>query len=932
MRANGRAGRAAAALVTCILAMSLCLAAAAADGTKDRTEIRVGWYAVDGLQDMDAAGRASGYDYEYLKAIAQYTDWRYTFVTGTWNECLERLKAGEIDLLGGVSWSEERAAQVLFGDVPAGTGGSRLICRASDDRFDYEDYTALDGMTVGTVSGSERAAKFEKLCAAHGVSVHIRETAGQEELFSLLDEGKLDLALTAQARSIDNCRVVLDFDPQSFYFAAAPGRQELLDELNRAMGRIRAGDPGFDEALREKYFNGVSGLTPSFTREEKAYIAAHPTLTVVYDPVWQPLEYLDAATGTMGGMMGAVFEDIAGSTGFTFDFVTAESFDAAKSEYSGKAQLFSSLSCDYDWGDQLGYRLTQPLFDMQVMQIYTGQQDGVIALPDGYYITQAVRRRYGDAFEYRLYPTVAGCVEAVFRGEAGSTFVNGYELNYYMSFPRYTNLKFRTVNGFFQKLSVAVSADEDQLLFSIINKAVCSLSEEELTKIVSENSSLQHKNSLGDLVYTNPIQVLLLSVILTFAIVYAVGRIRAERRKREELSDLNVRLTRANAAKSEFLSRMSHDIRTPMNGIIGMTRIAREQSNPPRTDDCLEKIDYSSRYLLGLINDVLDMTKIESGELRLHPEPYAPEEFFRYVESVIRPLCEAKDQTLRVVRSTDPVFVPLLDKLRFNQIAFNLLSNAVKYTPVGGTITFRLEETARDGRMELVVGVDDDGIGMSREFQEVLFEPYRQEERAQGAGTGLGLAIVRRIVDLMGGTISVESRVDEGSRFTMRCVVDCVRAEENPPPAPSEDADAEWLPLAGKRALLCEDNALNQEIACSILERVGIRAERASNGREGVERFSAAPAGAFDYILMDIRMPVMDGLEAARAIRALDRPDARTIPIIALTANAYDEDVRATREAGMDAHLAKPLEPGTLYGVLKRFAGGAGTRRREETT
>jgi signal transduction histidine kinase/PAS domain-containing protein/ActR/RegA family two-component response regulator len=378
----------------------------------------------------------------------------------------------------------------------------------------------------------------------------------------------------------------------------------------------------------------------------------------------------------------------------------------------------------------------------------------------------------------------------------------------------------------------------------------------------------------------------------------------------------------ANRAKSEFLSRMSHDIRTPMNGIIGMTHIALEQDNPAKTDDCLDKIDVSSRFLLGLVNDVLDMSKVESGKMVLHPEPYLMADFDRYLDSVIKPLCASKNQSLSITTRMVPNAIPIVDILRFNQIFFNLLSNAVKYTPEGGHIELvDLNELAGNHKERITVTVADDGIGMSEEFQKVIFEPFTQEsarDTSEGKGSGLGLAIVHKLVELMDGSVEVRSAPGEGSTFKVVLNVDYIESSQRDWEGGRQaggaplDSDA----LEGRRVLLCEDHPLNREIAIHLLERSGIVVISAEDGQRGLQAFESSPVGYYDAILMDVRMPVMDGLEATRAIRLLDRADARSIPIIAMTADAFEEDVQRCLAAGMSAHVPKPIDVGVLMTTL----------------
>jgi signal transduction histidine kinase/CheY-like chemotaxis protein len=382
----------------------------------------------------------------------------------------------------------------------------------------------------------------------------------------------------------------------------------------------------------------------------------------------------------------------------------------------------------------------------------------------------------------------------------------------------------------------------------------------------------------------------------------------------------------ANSAKTEFLSRMSHDIRTPLNGIIGMTYLAQEQMNPERTSDCLQKIDKSSKFLLGLINDILDMTKAESGKIELRPEPYTFDEFRSYLDAVIRPLCRERNQKFIMDEEISSELIPLADKLAINQILFNLLSNAVKYTPEGGTINYRIRTAKAVGnRLTIVHTIADTGIGMSEDFQKKLFEPFSQEGRNDNSemrGSGLGLAIVRKMVDLMGGTVEVKSSLGKGSVFTVTIEFAAVPKESlNQTGNAAAAGNTDFEHLRGKHILLCEDHPLNQEITKALLQEIGLSTDVAENGQIGMELFRRSNPGYYSAVLMDVRMPVADGYRATEGIRAMERPDAGTVPIIAMTADAFADDVEKCLEAGMNGHIAKPIDPKLLYRVLNDRIG-----------
>ena len=413
------------------------------------------------------------------------------------------------------------------------------------------------------------------------------------------------------------------------------------------------------------------------------------------------------------------------------------------------------------------------------------------------------------------------------------------------------------------------------------------------------------------------------SVVVTMLAFYFIATKDSDLTKERQQEAVEAALEKAqeaSQAKTDFLSRMSHDIRTPMNGIINLTELALQEPLSDKVHGYLDKSLLSSKFLLGLINDILDMSRIESGQMVLNKESLTRTEFLAMVETVINPLIDEKHINFHPELKPGEYTISV-DKLRFNQIFFNLLSNAVKFTPDGGDVWFEVTNLeAENGKLRIKFVVRDNGIGMSDEFQKHLFEPFAQEHSKlsdKKNGTGLGLSIVKSLVDAMGGTITVKSKLGEGTEFTVLFDVDIVAKEESPAPVVvSKNLDS----LKGMKVLLVEDNEINIYLAKVILENAGCVVTLATNGQEAVDTFSNSQPFEFNAILMDVRMPIMDGLEATRTIRAMDRPDAKSVPIAAMTADAFDEERKRTIEAGMNYHLSKPFDSQKLYDLLMECA------------
>lgn len=396
--------------------------------------------------------------------------------------------------------------------------------------------------------------------------------------------------------------------------------------------------------------------------------------------------------------------------------------------------------------------------------------------------------------------------------------------------------------------------------------------------------------------------------------------VKEEKAKQQQLSEALEMAEIANRAKSHFLARMSHEIRTPMNAIIGLNSIIREEiDNRAQVLDCTEKLDSASKYLLALLNDILDMSRIESGNVVLLHQPFDAGKFWDNVDMIARAQALPASVEYRFEREPREGRVYIGDATRLEQIFINLINNAIKFTKDGGSVRVQVSEEEQGEQVKLTVSVSDTGIGISEEFLPDIFEAFTQQHEENTTvygGSGLGLSIARSYARLMGGDIAVESREGEGTTFTVEVVLDM---EQKNQPESRENTGKKEVNFAGKRVLLVEDHPLNTIVATRLLEKRGMKVVHAKNGKEAVDCFVQSGQGYFDAILMDIRMPVMDGVEATKKIRALDRMDAKFIPVIAMTANAYESDRQLTKSAGMVAHLAKPIDPQLLYETLDKF-------------
>ena len=545
-------------------------------------------------------------------------------------------------------------------------------------------------------------------------------------------------------------------------------------------------------------------------------------------------------------------------------------------------------------------------------------------------VSDPIEDYYSQNVRKVSYPTREGALQAVADGKADAAYVFYYMAQEYVNRDQSGLLSYTLMEEPSFPCRMIVTQHANHALAGILTKAIYDMPANLLEQIASKYTSYKMENMsflmMARLHPTIAILLVLLMLLLIALLAMAVIRLRrmkqSEEERAEEMASLAEQAKAASQAKSVFLSSMSHDIRTPMNAIIGFTKIALEKNPDPSVRKDLEKIEISSHHLLTLLNDVLDISRIESGKVKFQPKPVDLSAIHRGILEITRGLIANRHLTLCESASLFPDTYVMADEVRLREVLVNLISNAIKYTKDGGKISLMCDmKELNETHVEVTYEISDTGIGMSEDFVQHIFEEFTQEDagaaRTEYKGTGLGMAITKNYVELMGGTIAVRSRKGVGSTFTVTLPMEIADA-----PFPRADKESSRpVDLKGVHVLLAEDNDLNAEIATVQLESLGIDVVRAMNGKDALQIFETRPQGSFDIILMDIMMPEMNGYEATRAIRALGREDAKTIPILAMTANAFDEDVEKSQKAGMNGHLSKPIAIDTMKVMIAKNLG-----------
>ena len=928
------------ALLSLLLLLSAVLPVKAVAETAPIKIIRVGSFE-DTFNYCNEKGARKGYGYELLQTLSGYTGWQFEYVTCDWSDCFEKLKNDEIDIMGGISYTEDRAEEMLFSDEPMGEEKYYLYVDLSRADISASNFKTLNGKKVGVLMGTEPEVMLTEWEEKYGIKTQHVNISNNEDVKQKLANHEIDcfVSLEESLWAELGISTITRVGKSSIYYVLNKDRSDLKEELDNAMRALDEAAPFYTADLCKKYFS--LDYKPILTGEEKAWLRKHGAIRMGFLTSDRGVSTYDPATGEITGTITDYIQfatDCLGNQELEFHLVGYDDKEAELNALkSGEIDMVFHFDQSPNLAEEYRVACTNTTWTSNMMavtnkQLFIENEVNRVAVPQNKISLTRYIAFYYPQWEIVDCDTQEDAIKLVKDGQA-DCFVTGIssEGNYSKKYGFYSVPLPNPANSCF-----AVNSGNRSLL-SILNKTIKAMPANMLTSSLAMYKSSSRKVTLIDFIKDNFFMVLLVSSIAVAVVLLTILKLLQKARKAEaaarkaanDTQELNAKLQvavenaeSANRAKSTFLFNMSHDIRTPMNAIIGYADLAsRHLDDPAKLEKYMENIQVCGQNLLMLLNNVLDLARIENDKTEMEYSVSDVDKDFRNCVAMFQNQADSKGQTLMVTAHLLYPYV-YVDIPHLTEVCTNLVSNAVKYTGAGGTIHCDVTQKPgkKEGWCDMVVTVADNGIGMSQEFQKHIFEPFERERTSTVSkveGSGIGMGIVKKLVELMSGTVEVESKIGVGSTFTV--TIPCRIASGDETQAKRETNPSDQKCLCGTRILLTEDNDLNAEIAVELLREEGCTVDRAKDGVECVDMLEKAANGTYQMILMDIQMPVMNGYDAAKKIRRMDDPQKAGIPIIAMTANAFSEDKQAALDVGMNDHIAKPINMNILVPTIQKY-------------
>ena len=908
--------------------------------TNEHKVIRVGSFE-DTFNYVDENGVRRGFGYELMQALAGYAGWKFEYVKCDWSNCFDKLENGEIDIIGDISYTDERAQEMLFSEEPMGEEKYILYADMSNTDIGTSGFKSMDGKRVGVLLGTEPESMLTEWEKKNGIHTEHVNVYDNDDVKKKLADNEIDcfVSLEEAIWSEQGISSVTNIGKSGIYFAINKERSDIKEELDFAMRQLDKDSPFFKADLYKKYF--TLDYSQILTGQEKSWIEEQGAIRIGFlndDPA---VFFMDEETGKLTGMMAeyiAYAKDCLGNQILKFNIQSYDDYDEMiQALQDCEIDMIFYAGRNPNFAEENGYALTNTAWTYSLMAVtdekyFNENELHTVAVPKE---KEALKQHIAFNYpQWKLvdYDSFNDAADMVIKENADCFIMGTSQVIKYDNYKDFKSIPLtKTMEACF-----AVRRGEGNLL-SILNKTLKTMPSDMLTSALAIYDSTADKVTFFDFIKDNLLTVFVTTSLFALGIIGIILVLLRKARKAEaaakiaakdtkKLNDkLEVALKKAEDAslsKTSFLHNMSHDIRTPMNAVLGYAQLMKDElkgRGMPEISEHLEKLQQSGNLLLSIINNVLDMARIESGRMEID-ESYTQIEYIQQdLFEIFDDEAKKKNIAFNYKMNVEHDHV-LTDITKVKEIFVNILSNAMKYTPAGGSVMVNIDELPCDesGYMIVRTSVSDTGIGMSQEYLTKIFEAFTREQnttKSKIAGTGLGMSIVKKYVDLLGGTIDVESELGKGSTFTVtlkhRIADESCYAKKH-----VEELGTGSEILNGKNILLAEDNDLNAEIAETILERVGLKIERVEDGIQCVNKVEKMPVGTYDMILMDIQMPKMDGYKATQEIRHLSDKDKACIPIIAMTASAFEEDKREAIAAGMNGHIAKPIDVNELMAIL----------------
>ena len=917
-----------------------CRAAETNNDEKQSQIIRVGSFE-DTFNYVDKNGVRRGYGYELMQALAGYTGWKFEYVKCDWSDCFDKFENGEIDIMGDISYTDERAQKMLFPDEPMGEEKYILYADLSDTDIGMSDFKSLDGKRVGVLMDTEPEIMLTEWENKNGIHTEHVNVNNDDDVEKKLANHEIDcfVSLEESTWSEQGISSVTTIGKSGIYFAINKERSNIKTELDYAMRQLEQDSPFFKADLYKKYF--TLDYIQVLTGKEKVWVEEHGGIQIGFlnnDPA---IFSMDEETGKLTGMLAEYIsyaKDCLGNQTLEFNIHAYDDYDEMiQALQNREIDMIFYVGRNPYFAEQNGYALTNTAWTYSLMAVtdeekFDENKVYTVAVPkEKYALKQHIAFSYP---EWKLVDcdSLDNAADMVIQEKADCFLMGASQALIYDNSQNFKSVPLtKTMEACF-----TVREGEGSLL-SILNKTLKAMPSDMLTSALAIYDSTADKVTFSDFIKDNLLVFLATVGFLALSIIGIILVLLRKARKAEAVAKLAAKDTKklndkleialkkaedASLAKTRFLNNMSHDIRTPMNAILGYAQLMEEElkeKDLPETSDHLEKLQQSGNLLLSIINNVLDMARIESGKMEIDENYGRIEDIRQTLFEIFGDEAKKKNIALHYTINVEHEHI-LTDTTKVKEIFVNILNNAIKYTPSGGSVMINIDELVCDepGYMMVRTRVSDTGIGMSQDYLTKIFDAFTRERnttKSKITGSGLGMSIVKRYVDLLGGTIDVESEPGKGSTFTVT-LKHRIADESYYVKKHDEGSGTASKILEGRNILLAEDNDLNAEIAEAILERAGLKTERVEDGIQCVNKITKMPVGTYDMILMDIQMPRMDGYKATQAIRHLPDKDKACIPIVAMTANAFEEDKRDAVAAGMNGHIAKPIQIDKLLSML----------------